>query len=327
MVSGYELLENRSRPEGLFDVFHAKAADGSLVLLRVLRRPELRQVLVEELELARELNHPAAAPVLEVRQLGDRILFTQPFYEGAGLRSLINSERPWSLEEAAALLLPLLDALQAAHVLGLMHRDVAPENVFLTARGPVLIDFGLARVERLAGVPLTRAWLAPEQGQGKPATVATDVFQAGLLLFELLSARLPALGSVSEVVSRFTLGELDGPREAGIVDERAVRLLDRALAIEPSARFSSAAAFADAMRAEVTGALPTLDRLSMALKTSAWPPASRPHLEVVQGVERADGEVDGRTLPDTRRLAAVDAALVVSAVAAAAWAAFQLLVK
>jgi serine/threonine protein kinase len=271
MLAGYELLENRSRPEGLFDVLQARAPGGGLVVLRLLRQSALRAVLVEELELARELTHPAAAPVLDVRSVGERILFTQPWYEGVSLRALLQSDAPWSFEEAAALLLPLLEGLGQAHQLGLLHREVSPDNVVLTATGPVLVDFGLARVQRLAGVPLIRASVAPEQGQGRPATVMSDLFQVGLLLCELLTTRLPALGSVSEVIARISQGELDSFDALGVSDPRARLVLEQALAVDPAVRFASADAFAQALRVLVP-ALPSLaPRLEAPLQASLWP--------------------------------------------------------
>lgn len=280
MVRGYELLEDRSTPNGLFDVFQAKAPDGTLVVLRRLRDVRVQAALFDELDRARALNHASAAPILDLGELGNALYFTQPWYEGAPLRSLID-HRPWSLDEAAGVLLPVLGALGDAHALGLLHREVAAENVFVTRSGVALVDFGLAGVERLAGVPLTRACVSPEQAQGRPHTAQSDVFQAGLLLFELLTGRLPALGSVSEVAARIALGELDTPKDAGVDDERVAALLGRALAHEPAARFASAAAFSNALAALAPQPADVSARLSAVLTSAPWPPPSRPELEPV----------------------------------------------
>lgn len=280
MLRGYELLEDRTASTGLFEVFQAKAPDGSLVVLRRLRDERVQAALRDELEKAQGLTHPSAAPILDVGVLGGRLYFTQPWYAGSPLRALID-HRPWSLPEAAAVLLPVLGALDDAHRLGLVHREVAAENVFVTTAGVALVDFGLAGVERLAGLPLSRACVSPEQAQGRPHTAASDVFQAGLLLFELLTGRLPALGTVSEVAGRIALGELDPPAAAGIDDDAVAGLLDRALALEPHARFPSAAAFADALAALAPTPVPVSRRLSTALRSAPWPPPSRPELEPV----------------------------------------------
>ncbi len=284
MLAGYELLENRSRPGGLFDVLQARAPDNSLVVLRVLRKSELRAVLVEELELARELTHPAAAPVLDVRSVGERILFTQPWYEGVCLRALLKSDAPWTLDEAAAVLIPVLEGLAQAHQLGLLHREVSPDNIVVTPTGPVLVDFGLARVQRLAGLPLTRAAVAPEQGQGRPATVASDLFQVGLVLCELLTTRLPALGAVSDVIARISQGELDSLEAMGVVDARATLVLEQALAVDPTVRFASAEGFARALKALVPHPISLAGRLEAPLTSCLWPPP--PNLESVP-LERA----------------------------------------
>jgi serine/threonine-protein kinase len=280
MRRGYELLEDRSRPQGLFDVYQAKAPDGTLVVLRRLRDARVQAALLDELAKARALTHPSAAPILDIGELGGAVYFTQPWFEGAPLRSLID-HRPWSLDEAAGVLLPVLGALADAHALGLLHREVSAENVFVTRDGVALVDFGLAGVERLAGLPLTRACVSPEQAQGRPHTVQSDVFQAGLLLFELLTGRLPALGTVSEVVARIALGELDSPVDAGVTDARVVQVLEQALAHRPGARFPSALDFSNALAALVPRPADVTARLSSALRSTPWPPPSRPELEPV----------------------------------------------
>ena len=280
MVRGYELLEDRSTPKGLFDVYQAKAPDGTLVVLRRLRDARVHAALFDELEKARALTHPSAAPILDLGELGGAVYFTQPWFEGAPLRSLID-HRPWSLDEAAGVLLPVLGALADAHALGLLHREVAAENVFVTPGGVALVDFGLAGVERLAGLPLTRACVSPEQAQGRPHTVQSDVFQAGLLLFELLTGRLPALGTVSEVAARIALGELDTPEAAGVDDARVAKVLERALALEPAARFASAQAFSNVLAALAPEPADVSARLSSVLRSAPWPPPSRPELEPV----------------------------------------------
>jgi serine/threonine-protein kinase len=280
VLRGYELREDRSGPAGLFDVFQAKAPDGSLVVLRRLRDARVAVALRDELEKARALTHASAAPILDLGELGGRLYFTQPWYEGVPLRTLVD-HRPWSLDEAAGVLLPVLGALADAHGLGLLHREVAAENVFVTASGVALVDFGLAGVERLAGVPLTRACLSPEQAQGRPHTAQSDVFQAGLLLFELLTGRLPALGTVSEVAARIAVGELDAPEDAGVTDPALAALLRTALALEPAARFPSATAFAEALAALAPHPADVGARLSSKLTSAPWPPPSRPALQPV----------------------------------------------
>lgn len=283
MLQGYELLEDRSAPDGLFDVYQARAPDGALVVLRRLRARGVLVPLHEELTLAQQLTHASAAPILDLGRLGGSLYFTQPWFDGAPLRALID-HRPWTVEEAAGVLLPVLGALEDAHQYNLLHQEVAAENVFVSSQGVVLADFGLAGVARLAGQPPRRACVSPEQAQGKQLTRRSDVFQAGLLLFELLTGRLPALGTVSEVAARIALGELDSPREAGVRDDDVVALLEQALAFQPQARFASAGDFARALSALAPEPVDVSVRLSKVLRAAPWPPPSRPDLEAVPDV-------------------------------------------
>ncbi|MEW5738511.1 MAG: protein kinase [Myxococcota bacterium] len=280
MLRGYELLEDRSAPDGLFDVYQARAPDGALVVLRRLRVPGVAEALKDQLEKAQRLTHASAAPILDMGRLGASLYFTQPWFDGARLRALVD-HRAWTVAEAAGVLVPLLGALSDAHHLGLLHQEVAADNVFVTPDGVALVDFGLASVAQLAGIPLRRACVSPEQAQGRPPTPHSDVFQAGLLLFELLTGRLPALGTVSEVAARIAMGELDSPRDAGITDDAVVALLERALAFEPKARFSSAQEFSRALAVLAPAPVDVSRRLSRVLHTAPWPPPARPDLEPV----------------------------------------------
>lgn len=276
MFADFELMEDRSRPNALFFVYLARARDGSLVHLRLLRDLRVQDVLRNELVKARQLSHPGAARVLDFGEHAGRVYFAQPWYEGPTLRALMD-DRTWSLGEAAAVLWPVLSALEAAHEIGLLHRDVAPENIFVTRDRVVLVDFGLALVQRLAGTPLSRASLSPEQAVGRAASTATDLFQAGLVLYELLTGRLPALGPVSEVTARIALGELDDARELGLTDAAAHALLDRALALDDARRFSSATEFLEALARAVPHPADLTGRLTAALHARPWPPPFAPH--------------------------------------------------
>lgn len=274
MLRGYELLEDRSTPSGLFDVFQARAPGGQLVVLRRLRAPQVGDALLETLERAREVKHPAVAPILDVDEYGHAIYFTQPWYAGVALRGLIDFRR-WTVPEAVGVLAPVLGGLAAAHALGVVHQEVSPENVFMTATGVVLADFGLAGIERLAGLPPRHVYVSPEQARGRTHGPTSDVFQAGLLLFELLTGRPAAMGPSGEVLGRVALGELDSPREAGVDDEAVARVLERALALAPAARFESAQAFAAALGALAPVPTTAQSRLSGVLLTSPWPAPTR----------------------------------------------------
>ena len=220
--------------------------------------PSFRAALLAELTLATQLKHPAIAAVLEQGELDGRAYVLVEYIEGTSLAQLIRAaqaEKGWplSMARAVSLLTPVLEALSTAHRLQppLLHRDLAPENVVVSPTGRVVLtDFGLGRARQRVGgaAGLRRAYVSPEQARGLACDARSEVFAAGLLLFELVCGRLPAVGGPGEVISRIATGELDAPRLVNpALDEAAAAVLTRALAARPEERFASARDFAAAL--------------------------------------------------------------------------------
>ncbi len=222
------------------------------------RDPTFRASLSSELSLAAQLRHPAIGAVLEQGEVGGRAFVLMEYVEGVTLAQLIRAARqsqafPVSMPRAVALLTPVLQALAAAHALQpvLLHRDLTPENILCTSAGRVVLtDFGLGRVRQRVGgaANLKRAYVSPEQARGMAIDVRSELFAAGLLLFELVCGRLPAQGGPGEVISRIATGELDAPKAVNpALEDAAAAVLTRALAQGPEARFASATEFAEAL--------------------------------------------------------------------------------
>jgi len=178
---------------------------------------------------------------------------------GRTLRDVIVDEGPQSPARALALLEPVLRALAAAHAAGLVHRDVKPENVLLGEDGRVKVaDFGLARAIETSNVTATTglligtvAYLAPEQVEHGRADTRTDVYAAGILLFELLTGSPPYTSeSPMSVVFRHVLEDVPPPSSLvegvpAALDELVVSATRR----DPSARPVDAGAFLAELRA------------------------------------------------------------------------------
>ncbi|HSP59785.1 MAG TPA: protein kinase, partial [Ornithinimicrobium sp.] len=150
---------------------------------------------VQEARTAARLSHPHVVPVYDQGEDDGVVFLAMELVEGSTLRDVIKDRSPLSTRAALRLLEPVVEALAAAHEVGLVHRDVKPENVLLGRGGTVKVaDFGLARLdvadahttEVLWG---TAAYLAPEQVEQGRADARTDVYAVGLLLFELLGGR------------------------------------------------------------------------------------------------------------------------------------------
>ena len=154
---------------------------------------------VHEARAAARLQHPHIVSVYDQGEDEGTVFLAMELVDGRTLRDVIRDEAPLSTRAALRLLIPVAEALAAAHAVGMVHRDVKPENVLL-GRGPSsrstvkVADFGLARLEGTGHATTellwaTVAYLAPEQVEHETSDARTDVYAVGLLLFELLTGR------------------------------------------------------------------------------------------------------------------------------------------
>lgn len=239
------------------------------------RAPEQRRRIRQEALLGARLDHPHLLPVLDFAEhladTGERHPFlVLPRVEGPTLRDLILAgPLPWP--RAVDLVLQLLDALAALHQRGVLHRDIKSGNCIVARRRArdhlYLLDLGLARIDApgtlsLTSPPLSRAgglrgtllYLAPELARGEAADPRADLYAVGVLLFELLTRRYPFEGSEYAILRGHI--ERPAPTPSALVTRNEIpaaldALVQRALAKEPSERFTSASAFAKSL-AELT---------------------------------------------------------------------------
>ncbi len=151
-----------------------------------------------EARLAASLGHPGVVAVYDQGQDGELVYLVMELVDGGTLRDLIRERGPLPVPVVLGILDPLLDALGAAHASGLVHRDVKPENVLISARGAVKIaDFGLVRAVGSQTVATgdvilgTVAYLSPEQVATGISDARSDVYSAGIVAFEMLTGRPP----------------------------------------------------------------------------------------------------------------------------------------
>jgi serine/threonine-protein kinase len=164
---------------------------------------------LREIKIVSKIDHPLVAPVLDSGEAEWLIYYVMPYVEGPTLRTHLDSVRRLSIDDTVNLARDLLAALGAAHRIGIIHRDVKPENVVLSVKGAVLLDFGIARAIEAAGTAqLTRSgitvgtsnYMSPEQVQAATdIDHRTDLYSLGCLLFETL-AGYPPFRHPNEVV-------------------------------------------------------------------------------------------------------------------------------
>ncbi len=180
------------------------------------------------------------------------------FIDGLTLRQFLANRKTPLPEVAALVVLEVGGALCHAHSLGIIHRDVKPENVMVRKDGLLkLMDFGVAQVLDLERMTVTGqllgspAYMAPEIFEGKPLDVRTDVFSLGVMLYQLATGALPFSGrNPHEVLRRIAEGRFTDPRTANrFVSDRLARIISRALAKKPDDRYPTVAAMLEDLRA------------------------------------------------------------------------------
>lgn len=169
------------------------------------------------------------------------------FIDGQTLKELI-SERPLAQPESGAMIMvDVCRALAHAHGLGVLHRDVKPENIMIRRDGVIkLMDFGIAQMLDMQRLTVTGqllgspAYMAPEHVTGDPLDFRTDVFAVGIVLYQLTVGRLPFQGqNPHELLKRIVECKYRDPRQANPLIGRSLgRIIDRALAREPAQRFA-----------------------------------------------------------------------------------------
>src|SRR4051812_14829149 len=241
-------------------VLHARLADDPAFLERFK---------AEAMASAR-LTHPNVVSVFDTGADGPVAYIVMELVDGRTLRERLADGGPMEPEEAAAVMVQVLNGLQFAHEHGLIHRDIKPANVLLTTDGRVKVsDFGIAKAAYGATADPTTTgkvlgsvpYLAPEQVEGRPLDARADVYGAGAMLYELLTGRPPftAETDLAAAMLRLTNDPIP-PRAVRSGIPRGVdTVVMRALARDPDARFPGAAAMAAALVPYEAGAAEVLE--------------------------------------------------------------------
>jgi eukaryotic-like serine/threonine-protein kinase len=191
MATVYQATDTRLDREVALKVMHAELA----------RDEEFRHRFIGEAKSVARLSHQNVVAVFDQGADGPFLYLAMEFVPGRTLKQLLRDSGRFAPATALEIMAGVLDGLAAAHASGIVHRDVKPENVLVTADGRVKVaDFGLARALSTAGHTRTGlligtvSYVPPEQVTGDPIGPAGDVYSAGVMLFELLTGQLPFSG-------------------------------------------------------------------------------------------------------------------------------------
>ncbi|XRQ02948.1 Stk1 family PASTA domain-containing Ser/Thr kinase [Actinomadura welshii] len=219
---------------------------------------------IGEAKAAAALSHPNVVAVYDQRTDGEHVFLVMEYVPGRTLRDALTSLGRLGPRAALEIMLPVLAALGAAHRAGLVHRDVKPENVLITEDGQVKVaDFGLARAETASKMTKTGmiigtvGYLSPEQVLTGNADVRSDVYAAGVMLFELITGELPHRGDTPLAVAYKHVNETVPPPSGLVpgVPPQVDALVTDATSHDPARRPHDANQF-HAEVAEAFGGLP-----------------------------------------------------------------------
>jgi serine/threonine-protein kinase len=248
---------------------------GQPVALKFLPRdlandPIRRERFLGEVRIARQVSHPNLCRVYDIGELDDQYFLTMEYIDGEDLASLLRRIGFLHGQKALDIARQLCAGLAAAHDKGVLHRDLKPANVMIDGRGRVRItDFGLALAgsetaagDELSGTPL---YMAPEQLAGQGASVRSDLYALGLVLYELYTGKkafdAPTLAELrAQKASETPVAPSEITRDMDPVVERVIL---RCLEKDPRARPSSVA--------QLAAALPGGDPLAAALAAGETP--------------------------------------------------------
>ena len=198
MATVYRALDTRLDRLVAVKVMHSTLAED----------PEFVSKFTREAKSAARLSHPNVVAVFDQGSDGGVVFLVMEYVDGATLRDLIRERGRLSPRQSLDVIAPVLSALDAAHRAGIVHRDIKPENVLISSEGRVKVaDFGLARAIAASHLTATTglligtaAYLAPEQIEHGTADARTDLYAAGIVLYELLTGTPPFIGATPMAV-------------------------------------------------------------------------------------------------------------------------------
>ena len=257
----YRLLELLGQG-GMATIYRARDAQLDRDVAVKLLRPEFGQDpdflarFRDEARAAASLSHPNVVGVFDFGEDASGPYIVMELVDGQDLASILRENGPLPPRQAARVTAEVAKALHAAHVRGLIHRDVKPSNILVGRDGRIRVaDFGIARAVSEAQVTLPGTtmgsvhYFSPEQARGETATAPSDIYALGIVLFEALTGARPFSGDGASAIALARL-TAPAPKPSSLragVPTALDAIVARAMALDPSARYATAAAMAAAL--------------------------------------------------------------------------------
>jgi serine/threonine-protein kinase len=286
IVDGRYRIMSRLGSGGMADVYCAEDQQlGRRVALKVLyRRFAEDQEFVErfrrEASSAAGLQHQHVVSVYDRGEFDGTYWIAMEYLEGRSLKRLIQEEGPLAPERAVDLTIQILRAARFAHRRGIIHRDLKPHNVIVDDEGRAKVtDFGIARagasdMTQTGSIMGTAQYLSPEQAQGHAVSAQSDIYSVGIILYEMLTGRVPFEGESAVTIALKQVSEQPvAPSQLNPAVTPALEaVVMRALAKDPAQRYPDADAFIAALQGQEVPAAPPTDATAIAAAAPPPPP-------------------------------------------------------
>ncbi len=205
-----------------------------------------------EAQAAASLNHPNIATVYAIEDSGEDTFIVMEYIDGIELKDKIKSG-PIPFEEAINIAIQIAEGLEAAHKKGIVHRDIKSQNIMITNDGKVkIMDFGLAKIGQGSQVTKTGttlgtfAYMSPEQARGDQVDKRTDIWSFGIVLYEMLTGKMPFYGNYDQAIVYSILNE--EPVAVNEIDEELRHIIGKSLAKKPDERYQNAVEIENELR-------------------------------------------------------------------------------
>jgi eukaryotic-like serine/threonine-protein kinase len=261
VIDGRYRVLHRVGSGGMAEVYCAQDLQlGRKVALKVLYRRfaedgEFVERFRREASSAAGLQHQHVVSVYDRGEYDGTYYIAMEYLDGRSLKTIIQEEAPLDPDRAIGLTVQILSAARFAHRRGIIHRDFKPQNVIVDAEGRAKVtDFGIARagasdMTQTGSIMGTAQYLSPEQAQGEPVSAASDLYSIGIILYEMLTARVPFQGESAVTIALKQVNERPTPPSAynGAVSPALETVVMRALEKHPALRFQDADEFIAAL--------------------------------------------------------------------------------
>ncbi|UCH66452.1 MAG: protein kinase [Ignavibacterium sp.] len=240
---------------------------------------EDRERFKNEAKAAASLNHPNIAHIYAIEETEDEMFIVMEYIDGIELKDKING-RPDKIDDVTNIVKQIAEGLDAAHEKGIVHRDIKSSNIMITEDGKVkIMDFGLAKIKdgsevtKIGATVGTISYMSPEQAKGEPLDHRTDIWSLGVVLYEMLSGKLPFTSDYDHAIIYSILNDepdsLSALRQD--VPNILVEIVNKSLSKDRDERYQSAGELLNDIKSENTGNLTTTTKpASLSLKRKKW---------------------------------------------------------